>query len=224
MQGVWGSPGAFRLPPCISSYSKRCLLSARTPRTSRSRSGPNSTRRIPAVPTRDPVVGPHGLQRTSETPERPPCEAPHQNFKFVTGHSAAPGPMPPGRLGRGRPSRREALPCSRPPRGYGKGDGFVVKGREPPKRVTGALSRVTGACIGSVRPMSAVRLELFPASLRLLNPASRLRMCFYWTRRVTRALESIWGRFWSIPADVFEVIRRPFGLLTDDFGHSRRHW
>ena len=40
-----------------------------------------------------------------------------------------------------------------------------------------------------------VRLELLRPILRLLDPASDLIMCFYWTRRVTRVLERICGRF-----------------------------
>ena len=41
------------------------------PRTSGSKSGPNSTRRNPAVTTRDLVVGPNGFKRTSGNSENP---------------------------------------------------------------------------------------------------------------------------------------------------------
>ena len=44
-----------------------------------------------------------------------------------------------------------------------------------------------------VRKQSEVRLELLRPMLYLLGPTSHLRMCFYWTRRVARALESICG-------------------------------
>ena len=63
-------------------------------RPSRRRSGPLSTRRNAAVPTRDPVVGPNGLKRTSENPGNPSCNAPYQKFQWKIGHSTAPGLTP----------------------------------------------------------------------------------------------------------------------------------
>jgi len=53
------------------------------PWTSRSRSGPHSTRRNALVSTRDPVVGPNGLKRTSENPEIPPERQPGYRFLEV---------------------------------------------------------------------------------------------------------------------------------------------
>ena len=62
-----------------------------------------------------------------------------------------------------------------------------------------------------------VRLESLQVVLRFLDPASHLRICFYLTRRVTRALESICARF-----QIFLVSDKTFQIqglhfLCDNF-------
>ena len=76
---------------------------------------------------------------------------------------------------------------------------YVTSANEGPPGYIGAVDFLIGAYIqGDFSVFSKlfeVRLELLWLIPDLLDPASHLRMCFWWTRHVTRALELVWGRF-----------------------------
>ena len=71
-------PADFGIGPVrpISKATDLRKLLPDDPRTSRSKSGPNWTRRNPAVTTRAPEIDPYSSQRTSENPEHPVCRGP----------------------------------------------------------------------------------------------------------------------------------------------------
>ena len=98
------------------------------PRNSRSRSGPNSTRRNPLVSTRDPVLSPFGLQRTSENPENSSLQGSLSGFPARNGPLGAPPGLGPAAAARSWP-RHSAGPApaapSNGPRGAGRQMGLL---------------------------------------------------------------------------------------------------
>ena len=56
-------------------------------------------------------------------------------------------------------------------------------------------------------------MQVSSIMLRTLDLASHLRMCFYWTRRVTRSLELIWAIWYFFPDNTFQIQ----GLQSLDF-------
>ena len=54
----------------------------------------------------------------------------------------------------------------------------------------GVIRSLVRMNLGEFSVFCKVRSELLRPTLRLLDPASHLRMCFWWTRQHTRALET----------------------------------
>ena len=140
--------------------------------SSRSRSGPNSTRRNLLVSTRDSVVGPNRLKRTSENPKNLFYNALYQNFQLKIGHSAA---------------LTVLRAVSRAPSAWKLAHGSLL-------RATPAAAAGRRGCPGTPSGLSStgnldkepsedfrisdVRSELLRPESGLPDPVKHLRMCF----------------------------------------------